>query len=145
MAETNQPGILLIEDEYDDATLTVRVLKKYRIANHIETVRDGEEAMRLLRTGFSDSAELVLLDYSQPTMPAMEVAIRIRSLPGMDKVPLILCCKTPDEENQVKQWGMRRVACMSKPAGFFKLLECIQKLEMHWHVFGSKPEAPPEE
>jgi hypothetical protein len=27
---------------------------------------------------------------------------------------------------------------MSKPAGFFKLLECIQKLEMRWFVFASK-------
>jgi hypothetical protein len=28
---------------------------------------------------------------------------------------------------------------MSKPPGFFKLLECIQKLEMHWFVFGDRP------
>lgn len=110
VSEVDIPGILLIEDDYDDANLTVRVLRKYRIANHVETVRDGEEALSLLRNGLSSSEEVVLLDYSQPTMPAMEVAIRLRSLPGMDKVPLILCCKTPDEENQVKQWGMRRVA-----------------------------------
>jgi CheY-like chemotaxis protein len=134
-----QPGILLIEDDYDDATQMARVLRKYRIANQVETAKDGEEALRLLRNGFSTHLELVLLDYSQPEMPAMEVVIRLRSMPGLDKVPIIVCCGLPDELYQVKQWGIRRVVSMSKPAGFFKLLECIQKLEMHWHVFGSKP------
>ncbi|HKP94185.1 MAG TPA: response regulator [Fibrobacteria bacterium] len=135
----DRPGILLIEDEYDDATLMLRVLRKYRIANHVETVKDGEEALKLLRHGFSAHAELILLDFSQPAMPVMDVVIRLRSLPGLDQVPIIVCCATAEEENQVRRWGMRRVAHMSKPAGFFKLLECIQKLEMHWQVFGSKP------
>jgi CheY-like chemotaxis protein len=174
----DQPGILLIEDDYEDAYLMARVLRKYRIANRIEAVREGEEALRLLRNGFPVGAvsaidpahpeaglisalpfragskaahdpaqtlklvpELVLLDCSQPRMPAMEVVIRLRSLPALDQTPVIVCCGSPAEEQSVKQWGMRRVACMSKPAGFFKLLECIQKLEMHWQVFASKPPA----
>ena len=134
-----QPGILHIEADYDDATQMSRILRKYRIANHVETVADGEEALRLLRAGFAARAELVLLGSSLPGMPAMEAVIRIRSLPGMELVPIIVCCGAPEEEQQVKQWGMKRVCSMSKPAGFFKLLECIQKLEMHWQVFGSKP------
>ncbi|MDB5106295.1 MAG: Response regulator receiver protein [Fibrobacteres bacterium] len=135
----SDPGILLIEDDYDDATQMARILKKYRIANHVETVADGQEALRLLGSGFAARAELILLDYSLPGMTSMEAAIRMRSLPGLDMVPIILCCGSPEEEHQVKQWAMKRVATMSKPAGFFKLLECIQKLEMHWQVFGSKP------
>jgi CheY-like chemotaxis protein len=157
------PGILIIEDDYDDASLTLRILKKYRIANYVESVRDPEEGFRLLRYGRSYSKEegaaagpdtagnrsgkipekfrpeLILIGYAQPRMPAMEVAIRLRDFPEMDQVPLIICCGTQEEENLVKQWGMRRVVSMSKPVGFFKLLECIQKLEMHWQVYGSKP------
>lgn|GEM_PF-3163827 len=159
----DQPGILLIEDDYDDAGLTLRILKKYRIANSVENVRDPEEAFRLLRYGQSAQPgdgsstgaepaggkpramqgqfrpELILIGYGQPRMPSMEIAIRIRSFPEMDQVPLIICCGAPEEETLVKQWGMRRVVSLSKPVGFFKLLECIQKLEMHWHVFDSKP------
>lgn len=159
----DQPGILLIEDDFDDASLTLRILKKYRIANAVENVRDPEEAFRLLRygqiahqedreaseTGMAPGRpsqiqgkfrpELILIGYAQPRMPAMEIAIRLRGFPEMEQVPLIICCGAPEEENLVKQWGMRRVVSLSKPVGFFKLLECIQKLEMHWHVFGSRP------
>ena len=133
------PGILHIEGDYDDANQMSRVLRKYRIANHLETAADGEEALRLLRAGFPGSLELVLIGHSQSGKPALETAIHIRNLPGLDQVPIIVCCGTPEEDHQAKQWGLRRVTTMSKPAGFFKLLECFQKLEMHWQVFGSKP------
>ena len=43
-----QPGILLIEDEDDDTAMMVRILRKYRISNRVETVHDGEEALKLL-------------------------------------------------------------------------------------------------
>jgi CheY-like chemotaxis protein len=134
------PGILLIEDDYDDATLMERVLRKYRIANRVEKARDCEDALKLLRGGFSAHVQLALIDHATPGMPALEAVVRLRSLPGLDQLPIIVCCSTPEEERLVKSWGMKRVTCMSKPAGFFKLLECIQKLEMHWFVFGSRPE-----
>ena len=52
VSEVDIPGILLMEDEYDDANLTLRVLRKYRIVNHVETIRDRGEALSLLRKGF---------------------------------------------------------------------------------------------
>jgi hypothetical protein len=137
--KTDSPGILHIEGDYDDANMMSRILRKYRIANHLETAADGEEALRLLRAGFPGRLELVLIGFAQTGRPALETAIQIRGLPGLDQVPIIVCCGTPEEDQQAKQWGIRRFATMSKPAGFFKLLECIQKLEMHWQVFGSRP------
>jgi CheY-like chemotaxis protein len=133
------PGILLIEGDYDDASQMERVLRKYRIANHVQTVADADEALRLLKGGLAPRTELILMNYRLSGKPAMEAVIRIRGLPGMEQVPIIVSCAAPEEQNQVKQWGIPRVASISKPAGFFKLLEGIQKLEMHWQVFGSKP------
>jgi CheY-like chemotaxis protein len=133
------PGILLIEGDYDDANQMERVLRKYRIANHVETAADADEALRLLSGGLAARTELILMSHRLTGKPAMEAVIRIRGLPGLEQVPVIVSCATPEEQNQVKQWGIKRVASISKPAGFFKLLEGIQKLEMHWQVFGSKP------
>ena len=133
------PGILLIEGDYDDANQMERVLRKYRIANHVETVADADEALRALTGGGAARTELILMNYRLTGKPAMEAVIRIRGLPGLEQVPVIVSCATPEDQNQVKQWGIKRVASISKPAGFFKLLEGIQKLEMHWQVFGSKP------
>ena len=131
------PGILLIEPDGDG--LTERVLRKYRIGNLVERVPDGERALARLREGFAAQAQLLLIDHAAGGMPALETAVRTRALPGLDRLPVIVACGSPEEERQVRSWNLRRIACMSKPPGFFKLLECIQKLEMHWWVFGDKP------
>ena len=36
-------SVLLVEDNDDDAELTLRVFRQYHFANHIHVVRDGEE------------------------------------------------------------------------------------------------------
>jgi CheY-like chemotaxis protein len=135
---TLAPGILLIEPEGDAPGLTERVLRKYRIDNLLEKAPDGERAIALLRKGFAERVQLALLDYTAPGMPALETLMRIRGIPGLDQLPIIVSCGSPEEERLVREWNTRRTICMSKPPGFFKLLECIQKLEMHWFVFGSK-------
>lgn len=205
-----KPYVLLVEDEVEDEALAQRVLKKYRIANHVEWVRDGEEALRVLKErlggglpghgrsapgigmamaklraleasspgnallppgdaprpadrGPSDRAagaypgrdpkpgnggpparagyapEMVLLSFSQAKTPALEVVRRLRALPGMENVPVALCCRSQEEEKAVRESGLPRVCQISKPIGFFKLLECIQKMDMHWFVFAEKP------
>ena len=133
------PAILLIEHNEDDANQMDRILRKYRIANRLAVYPTGDKALSAMEGVSVERVELVLLDCSLTDKPARDVAIRLRGLPGLETVPVIVCCGTPDEEQQVKQWGIPRVISMSKPAGFFKILECIQKLEMHWQVFGAKP------
>lgn len=136
----DEPGILLIEGEDG---LTERVLRKYRIDNRVEPARDGEAALARLRAGFAKKAQLLILDHAAPGMPALETVMRARAFSGLDSLPVIVACASPEEERLVRAWGLRRIACMSKPAGFFKLLECIQKLEMHWFVFAANPVGNP--
>ena len=44
----NRKNILLVEDNPDDATLTIRALKKGNVINDITVARDGEEALDYL-------------------------------------------------------------------------------------------------
>ena len=43
--ETNDKTILLVEDNPNDAALTLRALKKNKILNEVQIVRDGAEAL----------------------------------------------------------------------------------------------------
>ena len=138
------PYVLLIEHVAEDEALAQRILKKYRIANHVVSIRDGEEAVRALREWLGPPAraaapQMVLLSYTQPRTPALEIVRQVRTLPGMEKVPIALCCRSPEEERAARESGLARTCPLSKPMGFFKLLECIQKMEMHWLVFAEKP------
>ena len=44
----NKKNILLVEDNPDDQELTLRAFKKNNIANRIDIVADGEEALDYL-------------------------------------------------------------------------------------------------
>jgi hypothetical protein len=44
--------ILLVEDNPNDVELTLYALKKLNIANHIEVMRDGAEALDIVGRGF---------------------------------------------------------------------------------------------
>lgn len=69
---------------------------------------------------FGLDSQSALLNYSAPGMPVPKAIVRMRGQPGPDQLPIIVCCGNPE-------------------AGFFKPLDSIQKLEMHWYVFGSRP------
>src|SRR4030067_3062357 len=69
--------ILLVEDNPNDVELALHALKKHNLANHIQLVRDGAEALDFLfaRGGFShrDINQIppgVLLDSKLPTVNA---------------------------------------------------------------------------
>ena len=130
------PAILLVERE--DEGLIERVLRKYRIDNGLVRATDRERALSYLRSGFADRIQLLILDYAVAGPRSLETVVKVRALPALDRLPVIIACSSPEEEGQVRSWGLGRIVAMSKPAGFFKLLECIQKLEMHWLVFASK-------
>ncbi len=76
--------ILLVEDNQDDVLITERALHKNRVANELNVVRDGQEALDyLFGTGSAGERaprpDLILLDVNLPRVNGMEVLERIRS------------------------------------------------------------------
>ncbi len=66
-------SMLLVEDNEDDIDLTLLCLKKNRIANRIDIVRDGAEALEYLfgegryaSRDLHDKPAVVLLDLNLP-------------------------------------------------------------------------------
>src|SRR5579872_6242172 len=84
----NSAPILLVEDNLDDETLTLRALQKNRILNEVVVARDGAEALDYLlgsgaHTGrdVRDLPQLVLLDLGLPRIGGLDVLRRIREDP----------------------------------------------------------------
>ena len=85
MSPQKNGDILLVEDNPNDTELTLRALKKARVANDIHVVKDGAEALEFLfgrgayagRTG-SALPRVVLLDLKLPKVDGLEVLRRMR-------------------------------------------------------------------
>ena len=78
--------ILLVEDNPDDVELALYAFKKHNLANHIQVVRDGAEALDyLFGTGeftgrnINHRPKVILLDLKLPKIDGLGVLKRIKS------------------------------------------------------------------
>lgn len=91
------PSILVVEDEADLVTLLRYNLERegYRVA----VAQDGEEALILAK---EETPDLVLLDWMLPLMSGIEVCRRLRRMPDLDQVPVIMLTARGDEGDKVR-------------------------------------------
>ncbi len=75
--------ILMVEDDLEDAGLTIEALRRGQVACRISLVRDGEEAMEFLyRQGKYRRVplpDLILLDLNLPKKSGREVLALVRA------------------------------------------------------------------
>jgi hypothetical protein len=70
---------------------------------------------------------------------ANNLAVALESRTGvLAKVPLILAVDADADAAAIRNSHLAKTCCISRPVGFFKLLEAMQKLGMRWIVL--KPE-----
>ena len=104
--------ILLVEDHPDDAELTLWALGKVGL-HAVQTVRDGAEALRVLKEG--PAVDLVLLDLRLPLVDGLEVLARMRSdqeLKGI-KVMVLTSSENPRDKAICQSLGV--CADLGKP------------------------------
>ncbi len=93
----NAKTILLVEDRRQDELLILRSLHKINLANQVDVVRDGQQALDyLLREGEfagrggADLPTVVLLDIGLPRVSGLEVLERLRADPRTRLLPVVI-------------------------------------------------------
>jgi two-component system, chemotaxis family, response regulator Rcp1 len=128
--------ILLVEDSPGDVSLTREALQSARVANELNVVGDGEEAMRYLRGEgehvSSKTAHLVLLDLNLPKMGGREVLREIKNDPALQHIPVIVLTTSADEEDILRSYQLHANAYVTKPVGFGDFLDALTRLEGFW-------------
>jgi two-component system, chemotaxis family, response regulator Rcp1 len=134
--QTAPVQILLVEDSPGDVSLTREALQSARVANELNVVGDGEEALRYLRgegehVG-SKACHLVLLDLNLPKKGGREVLSEIKSDPALQHIPVIVLTTSADEEDILRSYQLHANAYVTKPVGFGDFLDALIRLEGFW-------------
>jgi two-component system, response regulator len=139
-------AILLVEDNPDDAALTLRALKKSHIRNEIVLACDGVEALDyLFATGShagrdpADLPEAVLLDLRLPKVDGLEVLRRLRTDPRTRHLPVIILTGSRDDRDVAASYASGANSFICKPVDFAQFAEAVRQLSLYWLLLNVPP------
>lgn len=142
--------ILLVEDNSSDLELTLRALKKARLADFVHVCRDGAEALDFLFSegkfagrGAELPPKVVLLDIKLPKVDGLEVLRRLKGDPRTRIIPVVMLTSSKEQKDVIESYKLGVNSYIVKPVnseGFFKVIE---QIGLYWLLFNQAPQSVP--
>ena len=141
-------AILLVEDNPDDAILTVRAFKR-KLRYPVVVVQDGVEALDYLfaRGAFGDRAgaplpRLVVLDLKLPRLDGRGVLKAIRADPRTRLMPVVVLTSSSQEQDLMSAYALGANSYLLKPIDFETFVETAGALGSYWLTLNQPAPAP---
>lgn len=137
--------IILVEDNPDDAALTIRALKKQNLANRLVHLKDGAEALDFIfgkgeYTGrdTNNIPKVILLDLKMPKVNGIEVLSKLKSDPSTRVIPVVVLTSSAEDPDINQCYDLGANSYIVKPVEFEDFTRKISELGMYWAVI-NKP------
>jgi len=122
---SNEVEILLVDDSPEDVELTVRALRRNKLANEIQVAEDGVEALDFLfcrgahkDRSFANPPRLVLLDLKLPKLDGLQVLRAIRADPRTNAIPVVILTSSKQQRDLIEGYNLGVSAYAQKPVDF---------------------------
>jgi CheY-like chemotaxis protein len=139
--------ILLVEDNQKDVELTLEALEEHKLANQVEVVNDGVDALDYLycRGKYNNRPNrmpaVMLLDIKMPQMDGIEVLTRLKSDAKLKSIPVVMLSSSREEPDLKKCYELGVNAYVVKPVVFKDFIEAVRNIGVFWALLN---ELPPE-
>jgi two-component system response regulator len=137
--ETRKIDIVLVEDNPDDADLTMRALKKNGLASSIIHLQDGEEALDFIfckgaYSGrvFGELPRLLILDLKMPKVDGIEVLRQVKSDSRTRALPVVLFTSSNEERDIAKSYQSGVNSYIVKPVEFESFVKVVSDVGLYW-------------
>ena len=137
--------IVIVEDNPQDEALILRILRKNHLANEIDVVRDGQQALDyLFREGeFAQRPDalpaVVLLDINLPRINGIEVLSRLRAHPKTKSIPIVMLTSSDEECDRVSSYQNGANSFVRKPVDFAEFTKAVTNIGVYWLVTNEPP------
>ena len=133
--------ILLVEDNPDEAALTIRALKKQNLANRLLHIDDGEDALNFI---FSEgkyahntdafNPKLVLLDLKLPKVDGLQILKRLKEDERTNSIPVVILTSSKEEADIVEGYKLGVNSYIVKPVNFESFSKVVAELGFYWVI-----------
>jgi len=138
--------ILLVEDNSDDAELTVRELRKHNMANNLFHVKDGAEALDFIfakgkyaaTRNINHTPKVVLLDIQMPKVNGIKTLQKIKADERTRATPVVMLTSSKEDPDIQKCYGLGANSYIVKPVNFEGFADAIKNLGFYW-LFTNQP------
>lgn len=141
----NIKRILLVEDNANDAELTLTALAENNFANAVDVVRDGEEALEYLfkRGRYAErrthNPAVVLLDLKLPKVDGLEVLEQVKRDEKLRTIPIVMLTSSREEPDLIRSYDLGVNAYVVKPVEFGEFMSALKELGFFWAVINQPP------
>ncbi len=143
---TNEIEILLIEDNMNDAEMTMRSLKKSNVSNKVLHLKDGEIALEyIFGTGqfegrnINHKPKVILLDLKMPKVDGLEVLKKIKSDENTKAIPVVILTSSKEDPDIKTCYSLGVNSYIVKPVDFDGFHKVVAELGLYWVLTNQPP------
>jgi two-component system response regulator len=146
MTDMQAVDVLLVEDKQQDAELTIRSLKKHKLANNISVVEDGAEALDFIfckgkysERDIKHPPRVIFLDLKLPLVSGLEVLRAVKQDDRTKSVPVVVVTSSREDPDVKTAYELGANSYVVKPVDFESFTEAIGSVGLYWLLINQPP------
>ena len=146
MIQEKAVDILLVEDDADDAALTLRALKQRNVGDRVYHVIDGDEALEFIfATNLygewepANAPKVILLDLKLRKVSGLEVLRELKSQDRTKTIPVVVLTSSREEIQNIESYRLGVNSYVVKPVDSKKFAQAIGDVGYYWLMVNQPP------
>lgn len=142
-----QKTILLVEDNPDDVELTRIAFAEANLANQLDVVSDGAEALDYLFARGAHAGRnpeelpsIILLDLNLPKLDGREVLQAIRANERTRSLPVVVLTTSAEPFDVEASYALGVNSYIRKPVNFEQFVWAVKQVGLYWLVLNQPRE-----
>lgn len=138
--------VLLVEDNSEEAELTIRALKKTVQAPTLVHVAGGQEALDFIfcqgayeQRDICQLPKLILLDLKMPRVDGMEVLRKIKGDARTRGIPTVVLTSSKEDQDILSSYQLGANSYIVKPIDYDEFANAITLLSQYWLDLNHSP------
>lgn len=142
---TELKKILLVEDNPNDAEMTMDAFAETNLGNEVVWLKDGQQALDYLHCIGEYSGRnpinpaLILLDLKMPKVDGFQVLKEIKTTPALQPIPVVILTSSREEVDLLEGYKNGVNGYVVKPVEFGAFMDAIQALGVYWAIINEPP------